>query len=75
VDASRWWAIAGLVLGVSRAVCNARAGAQVLVTDIDTGGSLKLTPEAARSARLWNRVGWAFVGTAFICAAVAELVG
>ena len=74
MDASKWWALAALVLGVAGAIANDRAAFRLILETDEEGVILDTGPERARELRKWSRWGWLFIGAAFVCGAIAELV-
>jgi hypothetical protein len=71
VEASRWLALAGLVLGFFGAVFNTVSTSKV----IKPGQRLTLTAESATSARRWAASGWVCIVAAFGCGAMSAWVG
>ena len=70
MEASSWWALGGLVLGLSGAILNAVSTSKV----ITAGSRLALTAESAKSAWRWAASGWVCIAVAFACGAISELV-
>ena len=73
MNATKWWVLAALVLGLVGAFANDRAAFRMIPNE-DKSVSLEITDEGARRARAWSRSGWLFIAAAFVCGAVAEFV-
>jgi hypothetical protein len=70
MDASKVLGVSALLLGLAGSIANGYAASRQL-----SGTRLKLTGEAAESARTWSVRGWYFVGLAAVVGIAATLLG
>jgi hypothetical protein len=70
MDASAWWWVVALSLGLLGSIANGFAATRQV-----WGTQWKNTAEAAREATFWSRVGWPLIALGYGAGIVAAVLG